>query len=30
MSKPRIGIIVGSTRAARFADAPAAWIAGAA
>ncbi len=22
MSKPRIGIIVGSTRAARFADAP--------
>ncbi len=28
MSKPRIGIIVGSTRAARFADAPAAWIAG--
>lgn len=28
MSKPKIGIIIGSTRAARFADVPAEWIAG--
>lgn len=27
MSKPRIGIIIGSTRQARFGDKPAAWIA---
>ena len=27
MSKPKIAVIVGSTRAARFADAPTAWIA---
>lgn len=27
MSKPRIGIIIGSTRATRFADKPAEWIA---
>jgi NAD(P)H-dependent FMN reductase len=27
MSKPRIAVVVGSTRAARFADAPAEWIA---
>ena len=27
MSKPKIGIIIGSTRPGRFADAPAAWIA---
>lgn len=30
MAKPKIGIIVGSTRAARFADHPAQWIAEAA
>lgn len=28
MSKPRIAIVVGSTRAVRFADKPAEWIAG--
>lgn len=27
MTKPRIGIIIGSTRSGRFADKPAAWIA---
>ena len=27
MSKPRIGIIVGSTRPGRFGDKPAEWIA---
>lgn len=26
MSKPRIGVVIGSTRAARFADKPAEWI----